>query len=247
MLMFERLQNIHSWSQLDILQEGRIGDIDKRLAQFLADLEQSYPGVYRGLYYVNEANKIVAASNTYTIGAYFQPQADWIRASVPHGDVAMEALQLEPPYASANLSIRAPVPDKYAAGEQGRLYGIFDLNQIMQLFDRARHAESGQRHIVLLDAEGRAIAGSTKIRARQMLLGQTFSGWGGRSSIHAGEPLSQSPVLVGYAHSQGYQYCANLGWSLLIMQATEQAFQSIWRLWWFGCVFVLNSLIACSL
>ena len=39
MLMFERLQSVHSWSHLDIIQEGRIGDVDKHLAQFLAELE----------------------------------------------------------------------------------------------------------------------------------------------------------------------------------------------------------------
>lgn len=249
MLMFERLQNIHSWSHLDILQEGRIGDIDKRLAQFLADMEQSYPGVYHGLFYLNDANNIVAASNSHVIGSHFQPQTPWIQASVPHGEVILETLQLEPPYDQSSLSIRAQIPDKYGAGELGQLYGLFDLSHIMRLFDRASHAESGQRHIVLLDAMGRVIAGSEEIRSRQMLLGLVFSKWGGTqangSTIQSGPPLSASPVLVGYAHSQGYQGYANLGWSLLIIQSTEQAFQSIWRLWWgFGGVFLLNSMIA---
>ena len=38
MLMFERMQNVHSWSRLDIIQEARIGDVDKRLSEFLADV-----------------------------------------------------------------------------------------------------------------------------------------------------------------------------------------------------------------
>ncbi len=252
MLMFERLQNVYSWSQLDILQEGRIGDIDKRLAQFLENMEQSYPGVYLGLFYLDDANKIVAASDSYLIGSYFRPQADWIQASVPHGQIVLENPRLEPPYDHAPLSMRASVPDKYSAGEHGRLYGIFDLKHIMQLFDRASRVESGQRYIVLLDADGRAIAGSAEIRSRQMLLKQTFADWGDTkghgSKIHQGQPLSQAPVLVGYAHSQGYQAYANLGWSLLIIQSTEQAFQSIWRLWWwFGGVFLINSLIAAAI
>jgi signal transduction histidine kinase len=252
MLMFERLQNVYSWSQLDILQEGRIGDIDKRLAQFLENMEQSYPGVYLGLFYLDDANKIVAASDSYLIGSYFRPQADWIQTSVPHGQIVLENLRLEPPYDHAPLSMRASVPDKYSAGEHGRLYGIFDLKHIMQLFDRASRVESGQRYIVLLDADGRAIAGSAEIRSRQMLLKQTFADWGDTkghgSKIHQGQPLSQAPVLVGYAHSQGYQAYANLGWSLLIIQSTEQAFQSIWRLWWwFGGVFLINSLIAAAI
>jgi signal transduction histidine kinase len=50
---------------------------------------------------------------------------------------------------------------------------------------------------------------------------------------------------VGYASSQGYQGYTNLGWSLLVIQSTAQAFHSIWILWWlFGAVFLLTSLIA---
>ena len=249
MLIFERLQNIHSWSHLDIVQEGRIGDVDKRLSQFLADLAQSYPGVYRSLFYMDDAGKIIAASNAEAIGQDFQPQADWLQAIVPHGDVVLENLQLDPPYDDANLVIRAPVPDTYGAGEHGQLYGIFDLKQIMQLFDQASNNDAGQRYIVLLDAEGRAIAGSRGIREQALLLGRSFADWRHGQShgarIHDGKPLTDSEVLVGYARSQGYQGYTNLGWSLLVIQSTAQAYQSIWRLWWlFAAVFLATSLIA---
>ncbi|MDD2759249.1 MAG: two-component sensor histidine kinase, partial [Methylomonas sp.] len=87
MLIFERLQNVHSWSHLDIIQEGRIGDIDKRLAQFLGELKRGYPGVYRNLFYLDKDKRIVAADDPALINQYFQPPADWLHAQVPHGEV----------------------------------------------------------------------------------------------------------------------------------------------------------------
>lgn len=62
--MFERLQNVTSWSRLDIMMsEARIGDIDKRLSHFLGDLKQSYRGVYHVLYVVGADHRIVASSD----------------------------------------------------------------------------------------------------------------------------------------------------------------------------------------
>lgn len=249
MLIFERLQNVHSWSHLDIIQEGRIGDIDKRLAQFLGELEHGYPGVYRNLFYLNNENRIVAAGDPTLIKRPFQPQADWIRAQVPQGEVLLEILQLQPPYEQADLLIHAPVHDNYAAGDIGQLYGVFDLRQIFRLFDQASHSDSGERFVILLDAEGRAIASSATARAQKLLLSDTFASWRLHEqngiAVHTGKPLTDSSVLVGYAVSKGYQGYANMGWSLLVIQSTQQAFQPIWALWWlFFGAFIATALIA---
>ncbi len=249
MLIFERLQNVHSWSHLDIIQEGRIGDVDKRLAQFLAELEHGYPGVYRSLFYLNKENRIIAADDPALINSFFPTQTDWIQAQVPHGEVFLETLQLQAPYEQADLFIRAPVPDNYAAGNIGQLYGVFDLRQIFRLFDQTSHAESGERFVILLDAEGRTIAASAGARDQKLLLTDTFAGWKLQEqngiAVHTGKPLTDASVLVGYASSKGYQGYANMGWSLLVIQSTQQAFQPIWALWWlFFSVFIIAGLIA---
>ena len=249
MLMFERLQSVHSWSHLDIIQEGRIGDVDKRLAQFLAELEHGYPGVYRSLFYLNRENRIVAAGDPALIRSSFLSQGDWLRVQVPHGEVFLETLLIQPPYESAELLIRAPVPDNYATGEIGQLYGAFDLRQIFRLFDQASHSDAGERFVILLDAEGRAIAASSAARTQELLLTSTFANWKLQEqngiAVHTGKPLTDSSVLVGYAVSKGYQGYANMGWSLLVIQSTQQAFQPIWALWWLFCsAFVITGLIA---
>ena len=248
MLVFERLQNVHSWSHLDIMQEGRIGDVDKRLAQFLAELQNGYPGAYSRLFYVDNSQHIVAASTPSLIHQTFQPPPDWLSASVPHGEVFLSQLQLVAPYQNAELLIRAPLPDPYTTGDVGQLWAALDLTQVFSLFDHASHSESGARFVLLLDAQGRPLAASAAVRGQQLLLGNTFADWptqGQQLAVHAGQPLTDSSVLVGVAHSKGYQGYANMGWTLLVLQSTQQAFQPIWALWWLFCsVFVVTGLIA---
>ncbi len=62
-MMFERSRNIHSWSQLEIMHELRLGDIDKRLSRFLSDLKNSYRGVYVEIDAVNLQHQIIASSD----------------------------------------------------------------------------------------------------------------------------------------------------------------------------------------
>jgi hypothetical protein len=42
-VMFERLQNVHSWSQLALMQEVLIGDVDKRLSVFFKRISKKLP------------------------------------------------------------------------------------------------------------------------------------------------------------------------------------------------------------
>lgn len=247
-LMFERLQNVHSWSHRDVMQEGRIGDVDKRLAQSLAELEHGYPDVYRSLFFLNRDNQIVAAGDSAIIRKQYQPKADWIKVQVPQGDVILEALQLQAPYQQADLFIRAPVPDSYSPIDIGQFYGVFDLWQLFRLFDQASHAQQGEHFVILLDADGRAIAASSAVRDQQLLLSNIFASWKTQAqdgiTIHNGKPLTDSSVLVGYAHSKGYQGYTNMGWSLLVIQSTKQAFEPILALWWlFFSVFIVVGII----
>lgn len=231
-LMFERLQNIHSWSHMDIIQEVRVGDVDKRLSQFLSNLQLGYKGMYRNLFYTDDQQKVIAASNTDLIARIHYKTANWITTTVPNGEVTIEDLQLIPPYDQSNLAIRAPVHDNFAhhnlASSQpmGNFYGLFDMQQLFNILDKA--SNSGERFIVLLDKERRVIAASARLRHPQFLLHTTFADWlpndNANFFIHEHFSMTDSSVLVGYAHSDGYLGFAQLGWSLLIIETTDKAF-----------------------
>jgi type II secretory pathway pseudopilin PulG len=44
--LFERMQDIHGWQGLDVLQELKVGDVDKRLARHLREIADAYDGLY---------------------------------------------------------------------------------------------------------------------------------------------------------------------------------------------------------
>lgn len=73
-MMLERMRNIKSWSQLSIMQEAGIGDIDKRLSIFLNGLAESYGGMYQAIYVVDQQKLVIASSDASQIG---QPQTTY--------------------------------------------------------------------------------------------------------------------------------------------------------------------------
>lgn len=248
MQLFERLQNVHSWSQLDIMQDARVGDVDKRLARFLADIRHGYGEVYRELFFVDGTNRIAASSEPAAIGRTYTPQAPWVGTSVPNGEVFLEPLSLEPPYTEASLLIGAPVYNRYGGDQIGQLYGAFDLVQVFRLFDQAEHSAAGERFVALVDHEGRLIAASDALRKQGLLLGTALADWrpdGETMFTREGAPVLKGKVLVGHAASRGYQGYPGLGWSLLVFQQAEQAFHSVRALLWLFClVFLATGLLA---
>jgi signal transduction histidine kinase len=249
MLLYERFQNVHSWSQLNIIQEGRIGDVDKVLSRFLSDLEIGYKGMYRRLLYVDTRQQIVAASTAELIGHTYQPSNDWLNTKIGNSEVTIENLQLTPPYDLANLAIRAPVYDGYTQEVTGQLYGFLDMQQIFSLLDKAVKSRSGDRYVILLDEQGRTIAASLNLRSPQILLKKTFANWkpdqGKALFVHHGDPITDSKVLVGYTNSTGYLGLKPMGWSILIFQSTDKAFLPIKVLWiLFTVVIILTMLLA---
>ncbi|NOT86096.1 MAG: HAMP domain-containing protein [Methylococcaceae bacterium] len=247
MLMFERLQNVHSWSRLDTIREMQIGDENKRLSQFLTDVEAGYKGMYRNLFYVDTLQRVIAASAPELIGHIHYTTANWVKAEVPNGEVLIEDLQLTPPYNKTNLVIRAPVYDKHTSKNRGHLYGLFDMQQLFHLLDKASGSSSGERFIVLLDGEGRTLAASSSLRTPQFLLKNTFANWkpnkGEALFVHSGDSISNSPVLVGYASSTGYLGYAQLGWSVLIFQNIANAFSPVRSLWLMFTAVIISTLL----
>jgi len=251
MLMFERMQNVHSWSHLDIIQEGRIGDIDKRLSQFLAEVDQGYEKMYLNLYFTDNSQHIVAANRPELIG---RVQNGKITSDnlikVPNGEVFIEDIILsEPPYAEASLVIRAPVPARYSSGDIGQLYGMLNMQLLFRLLDKASKSSTGDRYIVLLDRDGRAIAASSGLRKPEFLLQSSFADWRPKQNetlfVHPGKPVMDSQVLVGFAGSKGYQGYAQTGWSILIFQNTATAYLPVRTLWiLFSVVIIATMLLA---
>jgi signal transduction histidine kinase len=238
-MLFERLENVRTWTQLEVLQEVRIGDIDKRVSHLLADLKSGHE-VYDQIFCTTREGKIVAASDQLLLGQLASPQPTWLSASFGRTTVSLEPLSFPSPLQDTKLVLRAPIPDAFRSGETiGTLYAVFDWDQILHILNaKEQHAAANSegRRTILLDREGRIIAASSLLRRPELFLSSPVSSWLPSRAMPthvktvAGDPLGLPEVLVGIAQSRGYQHFPGFGWSTLVIQPTPQAFSSIHRM-----------------
>ena len=253
MMLFQHLLNVYDWSHLEIMQQARIGDVDKRLSEFLKELKIGHGGVYDQVFLTDRDGRVVAATDPAWIGQAFQRQPVWLKAKLPVGEVFLDPLEIKPPYERARLRIHAQVDDVYTKGKLGDLYGLFDWGEIFRVFDQASGASlsmNQERLVVLLDEEGRIIAASKPLRERALLFSDKLAAWRDRQGSQGaftrdGAPLGVSEVLVGYAGSRGYQGLRGLGWSLMVIEPSSLAFAPIeWLRWAFLLLLMATAAVA---
>ena len=240
-MMFERLQNAATWSRLDIMQDVQIGDVDKRLSQFLADLQTGYGDVYLNLACVNGQGRIVSSSDASAIGLSVPSQPPWISATLSGTQVQIEQLGAS---GTSGIVMRVALRSAYAGGKLGELRLRMDWNRISDVLDQA--ASNDGRLLAVLDRDGRLIAASKELRSRGLLFGNTLSGWRpatgfNQVSTRSGAPISSSDVIVGSAVSPSQANLAGLGWTTLVIQPVALAMAPVHRmgLIFLGCLILV--------
>jgi signal transduction histidine kinase len=194
-MMFERLQNLASWSTLEIMQELRIGDVDKRLSRFLGELKTSYSGVYVELHAVNADHIIVASSEPSHLGQKFTPTASG--SETRFGRDGVQAMRLE----GNRLPLSAKIPDALRGGYAGTLYAVFDWGQVRQILAAA---SAGNSAVALFDHNGQLLAKTREwakypsqpsISATATALGyQGFPGFGWKVVVAQPRSIALAPV-----------------------------------------------------
>jgi two-component system, NtrC family, sensor histidine kinase HydH len=228
-LLFERLQDIQGWQHLDILQEMKVGDVDKRLARFLHDVTAAYAGVYIDILCVAQG-KVVAASTAALIGTPAQTPPPWL--AVPYRG---EIFQLTPPIPDAarpTLTFRLAIPDAFGSASLGEIQARIDWREVEQLLDQIAQ---GGRAAVLLDQHNQPLAMSHQLRRRAPGLVLDALRPNPAVGAHGVLELTESPfdmarVLVGYANLNAYKSLPDLGWSIAVLTPETLAFAPIRKL-----------------
>ena len=247
-MLFERFENMRTWCQLDVMQEVRIRDLDKRISNLLSDLKSGY-GVYSHLFCTTTHNEVVAASDPSLIGSHITPQAAWLRVPLSDGYITIEPFTFAPPFEELALRLRAPLRDSFSDGEQlGTLHALFDWSAVLNILDQAElqgTEGSPGRVAILLDREGQLIAASSLFRQSSLAANRPSFPWQfppsaaeQRSGAYLTEiaGAEQTSFLVGFVRSRGVQSFPGFGWSLLVLQPTTVAYRPIWRM---GQVFLV--------
>src|SRR5581483_3810503 len=194
--------------------------------------------VYTQIFCTAPDGRIVATSDLYNLGQLNPAQPPWLTATLPQGTVQLEPLSVVGP--RPHLNIRATVPDTFRDGETiGTLYASFDWEEIFRRLDHAeQHSplRGTQRMAVLLDNRGQIIAASSLLRQRGLMLSPVLAAWPPAQAVRQarqgnmtadGQPFGAGEVLVGYAPSRGMQSFRGFGWSVLVIQPTQEAFAPI--------------------
>ncbi len=256
--LYERLENLLGWRGLDVMQDARVGDVDKRITQFLRQLAASYGGIYRELDLVAPDGRVLASSTASRIGGH-----DPLSAAGPGRVTRLHgvAVTVHPPQALTDadgnmgraLPLTVTVPSRYGEQSLGTLQAWVDWRELHRLLVRA---VGGPRHdharlALLLDRRG-GLLGAARIGASDAAVAR-LAAWL-RDALRApdGDGLAAAArrhgMLVGHAVSPGFLGFRGLGWQVVVAEPEAVAFAPVQRLLhWLLAALLLTSLAALGL
>lgn len=209
-MMFERFRNVHSWSQLSIMQELKVGDIDKRLSIFLNGLANSYGSIYHAIYVEDPQGNIIASSHARKIGQQHTNEPLWFKASIADKSLTISKIQKN------TLAISEEILDENTKLPMGKLVVEFNWQTVQNALNNAIKKSTGA---ALLDMQGNELAETSNWKTIQ-------SGHG----MHASSPFSKQStmpswhvrveklhsVAVAPVHKLGYIFLGLLAATLLL-------------------------------
>ena len=220
--LFERLQNAKTWKGLEVIQDIKIHDLDKRLSIFLQDLNRGYQGVYQEIFCTDIQGKIVSSSNPLNIGRQWDLSSNRVADNYQFNDVYLEPILFNSK--SIALPIFANVPSLFSSEQLGRVYLLFDWSQIYLQLDQA---SAGGHDFLLVDDSQTIIAASYKLRSKGFLLKKIPITWLSKNKNGAvlkdGKPLFNHKILVGYDHGNGFQKFTGFKWTVFVLEDPGQA------------------------
>lgn len=150
-ILYERVQNVRSWSQLAIMQDMLIGDIDKRLSVFLHETRNSYAAQYIAIDVIDLQSVIVASSNPPRISQRLTSPTVWFSFTDNGQPITVYHLQND------QLMISAPIISSITLQPIGHLVATFNWAVIRDLLN---HASQHATELALVDENKRLLAQS---------------------------------------------------------------------------------------
>lgn len=243
-LLYERLLNATTWNHLEVMQDLRIDDVDKRLSSFLAEMKLRYGGTYRALHALDASGRIVASSESARISQTYAAPLPWAQAALPGGLVRVEKPRREG--ATRIMLLRVAIPSQFEEGDVGDLLLEFDWAAMQAVLD---HASDPTRQLLLVDAKGLMLGASTSLLPQITEDSTLPAGWwpppGGRHAFDRdGHPYVEGSVIVGHASSPDLERFSGLGWSYLMLQSREVALAPVQRMAWaFAGLLAITTLV----
>ncbi len=186
-MMFERFRNVESWSQLSIMQELKIGDIDKRLSIFLDGLAHSYGSIYHAIYVEDLQGNIIASSNAQKIGKQHENKPLWFTTKL--SDKLLNISKIEQDV----LAISEDIIDENTNIPMGKLVVEFNWHTVHNTLNNAIKQPTAA---ALLDEGGHVLAATHNWQTIQ-----SGHGMQATSQLNPQSSVAQWKVRVEKLHS----------------------------------------------
>lgn len=208
-MMFERLQNVASWSRLDVMYEVQIGDVDKRLSHFLADLKHSYRGVYHEIYVITPDNRVTASSEPSQIGQQAPAYPPWMSITLARHPLWLYNI------GQHKLPISTDIVD-HDGNKVGTLWAIFNWGEIEKIL---KNTQSQGSAAALLNDNGAPLAQTAAwqqvVAGHDVSVRSNGNGQASVPELRWQVEISQyRSVVMAPVHRMGYMFIA-----LLLMTA----------------------------
>jgi two-component system, NtrC family, sensor histidine kinase HydH len=244
--LFSHVENMRVWRGLEVMQDIRVKDVDKRLSHFLSNLRAGQDQVYDVLLCTDAQGRVVAASEASYIGGNAPGLSGW-RTVPGQGLDTISVTLTSGAGGTSAIVLRSSIPNAFGEGTIGYLYAFLDWRAVQDLLDGA--VNHGTRGLLLVDHDGHVLGASASLRAKQDLRQLRLTQWdlpvaGATSYVHAGDGLGYGALLVGAATSGGSPPFEGLGWHTVMIEPTTVSFGPIWALLWAMVVVFLVTLLA---
>lgn len=246
--LFSRVENLRVWRGVEVMQDIRVDDVDKRLSHFLVDLYMRQGATYQTLLCTDRDGKVIASSDATLIGHPAPGATGWRTVPDQRTGRVEIAVDEDAHDDGWRVLLRTAIPNAFGAGDVGYLYARLDWRAVQDLLDEA--ARDTTQDLLLLDRDGTVIARSRGLRQGASQSSGRLQGWPlpapgkATSYLHDGHALGLGNLLVGVATSNGYQHFEGLGWHLVMVEPTAVSFAPVWRLFWTLLVVLSLTLLA---
>jgi signal transduction histidine kinase len=241
--LFTQVEDMRVWRMLQVMQDIRVGDVDKRISNTLSALRAGQQNTYEALICTDGAGRIIAASDPALIGTTMPQISNWKNLSgTKLKDVSIARMKQAD---GRVVVLRTAIPDAFRHGVIGNLFVLVKWDAIEDLLDNA--VRGGPRSLLLLGADGRVLGASNPLR-HHLLPHLRLQQWpvpatGTTSYIHDGSAIGYGSLLVGAAASAGDEQFNRLGWHILMVEPTSVAFRPVWNLLWGMLLLLLLTLM----
>lgn len=232
-VLYERMLNATTWNHLEVMQDLRLHDVDKRLSGFLAEMHRRYGGVYLGLHAVDGAGHVVSSSDPSLLNTALPRPAPWLSATLPGGTVAVDTPE-HIGEGQQRLRMRVSIESSFTEGEIGELVLDIDGRSLERVLDQTA---TPSRQALVLDRNGAVVVASATLRASGLATGTALPDWAQDAAsapllIRDGQPLMASEAIVGRKVSDATGRPMGTGWTTLLLQSRAVALEPVQHLAW---------------